>query len=126
MTDSLDLRIGDAEREAAAERLARHAAAGRLGVEELERRLERAQAAVLARDLLAVEADLPSLTPARRAPALTVAATPGLALPLLLLVAGVALTIAVGHPVAPLFIAAFWLWRAAAWRGRRPGPAWRA
>jgi hypothetical protein len=124
MSDPLDLRIGDREREAAAERLAQHAAAGRLGVEELELRLERVQAAVHGRDLAAVESDLPSLSPSR--PPRRVATRPPVALPalpalpVLLVAAGVALSVAVGHPVVPLFLLALWLWRAAAWRGRRP------
>ena len=111
-----DVRVGDRERSEAADRLAAHAAAGRLGVEELEQRLERAQAAVFARDLTALEADLP--TPAgprewrRPAPPLlgwvgTVCA---------LLAAGALLSIAVGHPVfPPLLIAAFFLWRFGRW-----------
>jgi hypothetical protein len=41
-----DLRIGDSDREAATKRLSDHAAAGRLDVDELERRLERVNAAV--------------------------------------------------------------------------------
>ena len=53
------LRIGDRERTATAERLAAHAAEGRLSVEELESRLERAHAAVFGDELAALEADLP-------------------------------------------------------------------
>ena len=67
-----DLRVGDAERAAAAERLSAHAAAGRLSLEELEERLAAANAAVHGRDLAALEADLPGPpAPApRRPPAL--------------------------------------------------------
>jgi hypothetical protein len=54
-----DVRVGDRERSEAADRLAAHAAAGRLTVEELAQRLERAHAAVFARELAALEADLP-------------------------------------------------------------------
>jgi uncharacterized protein DUF1707 len=121
-----DLRIGDRERAAAAERLSAHHAAGRLGVEELERRLERAGAAVFAHDLDALEADLPAVDPRGRA----IAPRGGpfwadgsrrlprapLALPVALIALGLALSFAAGHPIAPLFIvAAFLLWRRFAW-----------
>jgi hypothetical protein len=99
------VRIGDRERAAAADRLSAHAAAGRLSVDELEARLDRVHRAVLARDLRAVEADLPG-GGARRPPA-----PPFAALPLACLAAAVLLTVAVGHPVLPLFAAAFLLWR---------------
>jgi hypothetical protein len=101
-----EIRIGDDERSRAAERLAEHAAAGRLTVEELEQRLERAHAAVYARDLQALEADLPG-PPAPRPPVQV--RVPWL--PVLLLVAAIAGSIAVGHPLPPLFILAFFLWR---------------
>jgi hypothetical protein len=99
-----DIRIGDEERSRAAERLAEHAAAGRLTVEELEQRLERANAAVYARDLRVLEADLPG-PPAPRPPL----QLPWV--PVLLLVAAIAASIAVGHPLPPLFIVAFLVWR---------------
>jgi hypothetical protein len=107
-------RIGDREREEAAARLSAHAAAGRLTVDELEERLERAQRAVYATDLDELERDLPGprapRTSARRHDlAWRRSAWP--ALPIVLLVLGVAATIAVGHPVAPLFIGLFLLWR---------------
>jgi hypothetical protein len=54
-----DIRVGDRERERVASRLAAHAAAGRLTVEELEERVARAHAAVTERDLVVLEADLP-------------------------------------------------------------------
>ena len=98
------VRIGDRERAATADRLSAHAAAGRLSVDELEARLDRVHRAVLARDLRAVESDLPG--GARRPPA-----PPFAALPLACLAAAVLLTVAVGHPVLPLFAAAFLLWR---------------
>jgi hypothetical protein len=63
-----ELRIGDAERDAAAERLRGHAAAGRLTVEELDERLGRALAARTRADLAVVEHDLPR--PRRRDPSL--------------------------------------------------------
>jgi hypothetical protein len=97
-------RIGDREREATVERLSKHAAAGRLTVAELEERVERAQAAVYARDLSALEADLPAPAPPR---------SPQRAVPAVaVLLAAVALTVAVGHPIVPLFILATFLWRA--------------
>jgi hypothetical protein len=108
-----DLRIGDRERAAAAERLSAHHAAGRLSVDELEQRLERAESAVFAHDLEALEADLPSDgAPARRRPP---RGAPPLALAFGLIAFGVAASIAVGHPLVPLFVlAAFLLWRRAA------------
>jgi hypothetical protein len=115
------VRIGDREREEAAERLSAHAAAGRLSVEELEERLERAQGAVHAADLAELERDLPRAdAPAgddRRPAGGSVRGTawPGLAVAILLL--GIVATVAVGHPVAPLFIGLFLLWRMRfAWR----------
>src|SRR4051812_23512334 len=113
MTDHLSspgsVRVGDRERAEAAERLSAHAAAGRLGIDELEERLERANAAVFARDLAAIEADLPWRSTRSRG---------GWPLRLLvaiaaLVAASVALSLAVGHPVAPLFLFAALLW----WRG---------
>jgi len=102
-----ELRVGDRERAAAAERLSAHHAAGRLTVDELEQRLERANAAVFAHDLDALEADLP-----RRSPAPPPRAWP--ALPFALIACGVVGSIAVGHPLVPLLaIAAFLLWRQA-------------
>ena len=104
------VRVGDRERADAAERLSAHAAAGRLTVDELEERLERAGRAVHAADLSALEADLPAPRPAPpRRPG-----PPALALALLL--AAVLMTVAVGHPIVPLFLAAALAWRVA---GRR-------
>ena len=108
------LRIGDRERTATAERLTAHAADGRLSVEELESRLERAHAAVFDDELRAVEADLPSAArPARRDPW---PAPPFVALLVLGAIAAVALTAVVGHPFFPPLVAAFVLWRLAAFR----------
>src|SRR5512132_834293 len=96
------VRIGDRERTDAADRLSAHAAAGRLSVEELEQRLEAVQAAVYARDLHAVEADLPAPVrrpaPPRRPPLLAIA--------IAVLLAAVAATALLGHPIPPLFVAA--------------------
>jgi hypothetical protein len=125
-----EIRVGDRERAAAAERLSAHHAAGRLSVDELEQRLERANAAVYTHQLDELEADLPG---ARRRPATpwwadegtSVEPRPrhfaaprrpvGVVAPFALIAVGVAGSIAVGHPLVPLFVlAAFLLWRRAA------------
>jgi Domain of unknown function (DUF1707)/Cell wall-active antibiotics response 4TMS YvqF len=62
-----DLRVSDADRERVAERLREAAGAGRLTVDELDERVERAYAARTAGELTTLTADLP--------------ATPGAALP---------------------------------------------
>jgi hypothetical protein len=105
------VRVGDRERAAAAERLSEHAAAGRLTVEELEQRLERAHGAVVRRDLDALLADLP----APRRPAVSRGrrpATPFFPVALAAaLAATVALSLVVGHPLPPLFLLALVVWR---------------
>jgi len=108
-TDRPPVRIGDAERAEAAERLSAHAAAGRLTFEELEQRLERVYGAVHARELAAVEADLPGRAP-RRAPR---PRRPAGAVAVAALLAAVLATVLTGHPVVPLFVAPVLLWRAA-------------
>ena len=108
------LRIGDRERTATAERLAAHAADGRLSVEELESRLERAHAAVFDDELRAVEVDLPAAARAgRRDPW---PAPPFVALLVAAGITAVALSAVVGHPFFPPLVAAFVLWRLAAFR----------
>lgn len=57
------MRIGDLERAAATDRLAAHAAAGRLSTEELETRVDAIHQATTAGDLLDVERDLPGRQP---------------------------------------------------------------
>src|SRR3954467_5167127 len=105
----LDIRVGDRERAAAAERLSAHHAAGRLSVDELEQRLERANAAVTPPRRDELEAALPRRTLAPPPPRVWPA------LPFALIAVGVAGSIAVGHPLVPLFVlAAFLLWRRAA------------
>ncbi len=96
MTLGEDVRIGDRDRDQAADRLAAHAAAGRLSVEELEQRLEQVNAAVFSSDLRQLEADLPG--PRRRR------ATGAIALPLTLALVALVATVLVGHPFVPLFI----------------------
>jgi hypothetical protein len=56
-----DVRIGDAERDAAARELREHWSLGRLDAEELEERLETAYRAKTRRELDALIADLPEL-----------------------------------------------------------------
>src|SRR3954454_3317454 len=124
VSSPLDLRVGDAERDAVADRLAAHAAAGRLDVAELERRLDAVHAAIVRRDLIAVQADLPIADP----PARTRVSPPAI-----LVAVGAAMTIAAslaaGHPLVAPFFAALVLWRAARRPGRRhagaprPSPA---
>jgi len=63
---SADLRASDADRERAAELLRSHAGEGRLTVEELDERTERALAAVTQGELDALFADLPPLHPPAR------------------------------------------------------------
>jgi hypothetical protein len=64
-----DLRIGDAERDAAVSALGEHYAAGRLTKEEYDERSERAWTAKTSRDLWPLFVDLPSLNPAPQRPA---------------------------------------------------------
>lgn len=61
MTSRDDLRIGDAEREAAVTALREHYAQGRLTHEELDDRIERTLSARTGRDLALTAADLPDL-----------------------------------------------------------------
>jgi Domain of unknown function (DUF1707) len=56
-----DLRASDADREAAVDALRRHAAAGRIDVEELDERVEKAYAAKMLSELAALQVDLPRL-----------------------------------------------------------------
>ncbi len=59
-----DLRIGDAEREAAVQALGEHFVAGRLDVTEHEERIGQAYAAKMRSDLNSLFQDLPQLRPA--------------------------------------------------------------
>ena len=63
-----DLRAGDADREATAERLRRAHGEGRLDTVELEERLERCYAAKTYADLDALGADLPRVPAPRQPP----------------------------------------------------------
>jgi hypothetical protein len=60
---SAGLRIGDAERERAAQSLGEHLRAGRLEMAEYDERLERAYAARTANDVVPLFADLPGGSP---------------------------------------------------------------
>jgi hypothetical protein len=60
-----NIRVGDAERSAAVDRLTDHHAAGRLTLEELEERVAAAWQARAWADLARLEADLPPVVPAR-------------------------------------------------------------
>jgi Domain of unknown function (DUF1707) len=64
-----DLRASDADREAAVESLRHHALAGRLTVEELDERVEKAYTAKMLSELAALLADLPRLAVRPRRPA---------------------------------------------------------
>jgi len=100
------VRVGDRERAAVADRLAAHAAAGRLTVDELEQRAERANAAVHAHELRALLADLPE---ARRRTPPRVPAFAAVAAAAVFLT--VALSLAAGHPVPPVFLLVLLFWR---------------
>lgn len=63
------MRLSDAERELLFERLARHAAEGRLDVEELERRVAVVAHATTHEEVAGVMADLPPLAGAPEQPA---------------------------------------------------------
>jgi hypothetical protein len=56
------VRLSDADREQLYEQLSRHAAAGRIGIEELERRVAAVDAAETREQAAAVVADLPPLS----------------------------------------------------------------
>src|SRR3954471_25088947 len=105
VSSPLDLRVGDAERDAVADRLAAHAAAGRLDLAELERRLDAVHAAIVRRDLVEVETDLPVADPPARARVSPPAILVGAAMT-------IAASVAAGHPLVPPFFAALVLWRA--------------
>jgi Flp pilus assembly protein TadB len=62
-TPAARMRVGDAERAAAADRLARHFSHGRLDQDELDHRLDRVMRATTAGDLTEVFADLPAGEP---------------------------------------------------------------
>jgi len=71
MTDVLDIRASDAERERVATELREHAAEGRLDVDELDERLQQAYTARTRGDLERLTCDLPA-APAPQPPPPTV------------------------------------------------------
>lgn len=124
------LRIGDAERAAAADRLAGHFSHGRLDQAELDERLGRVMRATTAGDLTEVFADLPAdepvtapeaagqLRPAaaeRRRPVGRRRRARALILLILCVIAAIAVVHALTHPITVLavigLIAVFWLHR---------------
>jgi hypothetical protein len=119
------LRASDADREQAVASLGRHAEAGRLTPDELEDRVGRAYAARTVAELDALHDDLPAEAlpwrPDRSGPAPSreTVRAPLAALAVLLVAAGLAGIVAVGHPIGPLFLLAFLVWRA----GRRWRPS---
>jgi hypothetical protein len=118
------LRASDADREQAVASLGRHAEAGRLTPDELEDRVERAYAARTVAELDALHDDLLAEAhvpwrPDRTAPPREIVRAPLAALAVLLVAAGLAGIVAVGHPIGPLFLLAFLVWRA----GRRWRPS---
>src|SRR5207247_11077364 len=70
MAHSPELRASDAEREAVAQELRDHAAAGRLDPDELEERLTRAYSAKTHGELEGLTTDLPAAAPAPAPPEL--------------------------------------------------------
>ncbi len=63
MAPGPDLRVGDAERDATAERLRENYAQGRLTLDEFNERLSAALAAITERDLSRLTSDLPAAAP---------------------------------------------------------------
>ena len=66
MASGFEMRVGDAEREAAASELREHYASGRLTLDELNERLDKAFAAKTRADLSVLMTDLPSARPGWR------------------------------------------------------------
>jgi hypothetical protein len=77
LTEPPDLRASDAERERVVAQLRDHALAGRLTVDELDERCERAYAARTRGELAALLGDLPGARAASQAPARRAPADPG-------------------------------------------------
>ncbi|MGD0683953.1 MAG: DUF1707 domain-containing protein [Streptosporangiaceae bacterium] len=95
--DNADLRVGDAERAEAADRLSRHYGDGRLDQDELGKRLDQAMSAKTQADLNGLFTDLPEAEPAHSG-----AARPHRPpLPRILFLAFVAvIAVGVGHAMA--------------------------
>ena len=116
MSDRLPdhVRVSDQERADAVERLGAHAVAGRLTVAELEQRVGLAHEAVYARDLRALERDLPGPPPGRWR-AMTRHARP---VALGALVVAAVAVVATVHPIVPLVILAVIVRRRLHYAGR--------
>ncbi len=137
MTPRPELRISDAEREAAVSALGEHYAAGRLTKDEYDERADRAWAARTASALAPLFADLPPLQPPGARPAGPAARPAPVAsgrgrgrgvpfVPVLLLVLGLAMLVRVPWPF--LLLAGWLLWRGFFLRGfagRWSHPGWR-
>ena len=119
MSPRPEIRLGDAEREAAVSALGEHYAAGRLTKDEYDERADRAWAARYGSELTPLFQDLPALqAPVDRPhPAAPAARRPRGRVPLLpvfLLVLGVAMLAQVPWPFLLLF--GWLLWRGVLWR----------
>ena len=118
------IRIGDADREAAAASLSEHFTAGRLDHDELEERLATAWAAKTGDELVPLFADLPGGAPGRAltpvAPrAALVWPVPFRALLVVFLVVTTIGALSNGYPPVPLIVA-FVLWRVRRFAMGRP------
>ena len=122
------LRVSDADREAVAESLARHVAAGRLTVEEHAERLDECFRARTAGELAAVLRELPAAPDAAKAPGAHAAGRAFGGPPLLPLVLLLVVASAVVH--APLFllvlpiVAIVRRGRRGPWNGAGPAGRW--
>lgn len=99
------IRVGDRDRAEVANRLSTHAAEGRLSLEELEARLELANASQFRHELVALEGDMPARPNAPGRWRLSAAGV------LVAIVLAAALSVLVKHPVLPLFVVAGLIWR---------------
>ncbi|MGN6130017.1 MAG: DUF1707 SHOCT-like domain-containing protein [Nocardioidaceae bacterium] len=119
MSPRPEIRLGDAEREAAVSALGEHYAAGRLTKDEYDERADRAWAARYGTDLAPLFVDLPALQAPvdRRHPTDPASRRPRGRLPflpVLLVVLGIAMLAHVPWPFLLLF--GWLLWRGLLWR----------
>ena len=123
-SDVPSVRIGTAEREAAASALSEHFAAGRLDQDELEERLDRAYAAKTAADLEPLFQDLPRPgSPAAASEQRQAAGRSTGWSPLLIAVLAFAVLWVAVVKIPPFFlIPLVWIVLARSHRGRRGGP----
>jgi Domain of unknown function (DUF1707) len=126
MTGESDVRVGDAERDAAVASLGEHYAAGRLTREEYDERSDAAFRARTASQLRRLFADLPQApsrrsglaAPPRRPSPPAGWGGPGVRLPLLpLILLAIGLSIVLHFPVW-LFVLVAWCWWGGPWGGR--------